>query len=29
MTRYATYICGAWWAYAFGYTQWCPPRGEL
>lgn len=18
----------AWWAYAFGATDWCPPRGE-
>jgi len=19
----------AWWAYALGYTQWCPPKGEM
>jgi hypothetical protein len=19
----------AWWAYALGYSSWCPPKGEL
>jgi hypothetical protein len=19
----------AWWAYSFGETRWCPPKGEL